>query len=171
MGTTPNLGIPYPEDTDLVIQGDDAMQAIAEKLDTVLDPAWCSGAQETPAFIGSGITVALPIDFGSEHFSIPGPGLIQYTGPTRLFWFSLTVTIGTDTAGRQVVELFHNDTIVLRTNQLQSGGFDGTHVLTRVLGLSSGDEIQANAYAIGASGGVVETTYVSIASVGPAGAV
>lgn len=41
MGTTPNLGIPYPENSDLVTNGAAAMQAIAEAADELGD-AWTS---------------------------------------------------------------------------------------------------------------------------------
>jgi hypothetical protein len=38
MGSTPNLGLPYPEESDLVIEGDDAIEALAVALDTALNP-------------------------------------------------------------------------------------------------------------------------------------
>jgi hypothetical protein len=41
MGTTPILGLPFPEDTDPVAQGADAIEALADALDTYLSsPGW-----------------------------------------------------------------------------------------------------------------------------------
>jgi hypothetical protein len=47
MGTTPNRGIPYPENSDLVTNGAAAMQAIAEALDGLPEVAVPAAANFT----------------------------------------------------------------------------------------------------------------------------
>lgn len=176
MGTTSRFGLPYPEGNGLVIQGDDAIQALAEAVDADLGavadapPAWCNGSAEPFVAIGAGITVELPVGDGSGHFTTPGGGFIQYTGPTRLFWFSATVTIDTLTVGRQIVSLYHESTPMIITNELDDSGADRTHVLTCALVLNNGESFHIDAHAHSGDG-TVETIRWFIASVGPAGVV
>jgi hypothetical protein len=42
-GTTPKYGLPYPTGTDRVADGDNAMQALAEKIDDTLAPTGTAG--------------------------------------------------------------------------------------------------------------------------------
>jgi len=49
MGTTPTFGFPYPDGSDLVISGDDVIEALATKLDDVLKPRWFIASAPTGA--------------------------------------------------------------------------------------------------------------------------
>lgn len=47
-GATPILGLPYPTGTDRVADGDNAIQALAAKLEEVLSPTWQNLAFQSP---------------------------------------------------------------------------------------------------------------------------
>lgn len=53
MGTTTN-GLPYPDPTDFVIDGDDAMQDLAEAADAAIWNAWVDGPNFSGVTIGNG---------------------------------------------------------------------------------------------------------------------
>lgn len=53
MGTTTN-GLPYPDPTDFVIDGDDAMQALAEAIDAAIWSPWQDGGNFSGVTIGNG---------------------------------------------------------------------------------------------------------------------
>lgn len=62
MGTTPG-GLPYPEGTDLVMDGDEAIEALAKAIDPRLPPAYATGTTivlNIPAQSVSSIAVTLP---------------------------------------------------------------------------------------------------------------
>jgi hypothetical protein len=81
MGTTANHALPYPEGTDLVISGDDAIQALAEAVDATLD--WDSALVigRVNAGVATGGNVVFPgIIHTAVDFTIDGSGVITYTG-------------------------------------------------------------------------------------------
>ena len=86
MGTTANLDLPYPEGTDLVISGDDAMQALAEAVDAYLTPQWASCVDDdaTPA-TPAGDVAAYDTVLTSGHFA-HAAGVLTYTGAAPR-WF------------------------------------------------------------------------------------
>lgn len=68
MGTTPQWAIPYPEGSDRVMDGDNAMQAIAEAVDTILTPHKAS-----PATVVSGADYTLTTTLALITGTVIGP--------------------------------------------------------------------------------------------------
>jgi hypothetical protein len=107
MGTTPNLDLPYPEGTDLVIGGDDAIQALAEALDASLNPNSALIVMEranSGAALGS-TPVAIPIPgtaLGLVGFTYDS-GVFTYTGAkSRTFMIDVEVQITNGSGGGTV---------------------------------------------------------------------
>lgn len=114
MGTTARRGYPYPEDSDLVIQGDDAIQALAEKID--LDVDWTQtvahiGLAESPSATGG------LVDFGPAvslmtGFTYTSGGTLTYTGPaSRMFVVCVSVEVtqgGTGASFQSSASVNHN---------------------------------------------------------------
>lgn len=100
MGTTASYGLPYPEATDLVINGDDAIQALAEATEAAFHASICKADVVGPDPIVPG---GAGLDFGTltatASFSEVSAGVIAYTGATRWHHVNARVsatTISTD---------------------------------------------------------------------------
>jgi hypothetical protein len=66
MATTPNLKIPYPVGTDRVADGDNAMQAIAERVEARMPWGWVGYAQATAdqtGIVGSATISGISVTF------------------------------------------------------------------------------------------------------------
>lgn len=124
MGTTPNLDLPYPESTDLVIQGDDAIQALAEKLDDVhaLDAYAAVRIGESSLTVsGSPTQVDWPgTEFGVAGFTRVGGGFV-YGGPTRAFLIAASVQV--EVGGPNMSQIASG--VVVRVDEVEVlGSFD-----------------------------------------------
>lgn len=120
MGTTTHLGLPYPEGTDLLISGDDAIQALAENLDTSLNPLGAFIVMDrasSGAAIG-GTLVVIPIPgtpLGLVGFTYDS-GVFTYTGTKdRTFMIDVEVEItngagGGTTSAESSLTMFFNGT-------------------------------------------------------------
>lgn len=102
MDTTPIYGIPFPEATDLVIAGDDDMEAIAfaveaqlARLDEHLVRQWHGVTAATPVqpVAGSGTLLGYDSGAGSGHFAFSA-GVLTYEGASpRWFYVSAGAVI------------------------------------------------------------------------------
>lgn len=97
MGTTAIYGLPYPDGTDLVIQGDDAIQALAEAVeDTIyggttfaqIAPADSSSATPSTAVLFPGTATMTGFTYTTG-----GGGALTYDGPPRLFIIYVSVEL------------------------------------------------------------------------------
>lgn len=167
MGTTARRGYPFPEATDLVIQGDDAIEALAAAVDVDVD--WT----QTVAHIGSAESTGLAdgsviaFDGGQSLMTgfTYGAGLLTYTGPAvRMFLACLSVEVAT--SGSNQASMSSN--VALRVNGTEiEGSYDmvastsggGTlqqravvHKITTFLLLNPGDVVTAVAGSTPANG-------------------
>lgn len=121
MGTTTNLDLPYPEGTDLVIGGDDAIQALAEELDTRLNPnstlIVMDRANSGGALGGTLTLIPIPgTPLGLAGFTYDS-GVFTYTGTkTRTFIIDVEVEItngagGGTTSAESSLTLFANGSL------------------------------------------------------------
>ena len=93
MGVTPSLGFHYPEDTDPVNQGAQAIKALATEVEAVL-PRVIAGAGSVDATNLSQIVI--PVDFGGVFTAPPFVTANAYYPPTALQY---TVQITGNSAG------------------------------------------------------------------------
>lgn len=186
MGTTPRLSLPYPEGSDLVIQGDDAIQALAETIDARHDLA--------AVVIGYGVDgQAIPADTPWTAEFPGGPlimdtfsysaGAITYNGATRNFIVCAEVEVTSSTPGGSsgsysTVSMWLNNTtqVALSSDNIQHGGFPESeditgrtvmHRITLPVALTVGTFITFRATA-GPAAGSIGTTMVRIYPIGPA---
>jgi hypothetical protein len=160
MGTTINHGLPYPEGTDLVISGDDAIQALAEAVDAKLE--WVTAAAFAHASAGSqAVSTDTVIHFpGTQSltgFAYDGAGGLHYTGGLRPFLIAVSVTInntGTDPESRIEVRV-NNVTIMGSESKTVGTAQTTTHTISVPCFLESGDVISivANAAPAGVTSG------------------
>lgn len=68
--TTPK-GFPYPEGTDRLMDGDNAIQALAEAVDDLTGASWGSAGQITGVIAGTPTQVTVTFPVG--HFDPDGP--------------------------------------------------------------------------------------------------
>lgn len=97
MTTTPKLGLPYPEDTGYVINGDDDIEALANAIEARLTAPGVLQVEmaNVGAALGAG-PQAVP--FPGSVSLIDGftfDGTVTYTGKTRFFMVAATVNIQT----------------------------------------------------------------------------
>ena len=84
-GTTTKLLLPYPTDTDLVTEGDEAIQALADRIEARLPWGWLAYAQVTAnQTLGVGgdltsLTVTLTLS-ASRRIRITGQTLVTASG-------------------------------------------------------------------------------------------
>jgi hypothetical protein len=74
--TTPT-GWPYPEGTDRVMDGDDAIHALASRLDTLLGYGIASGVALTPVPPAYDTVVSVPVVFPAGRFTKPPTVLVS----------------------------------------------------------------------------------------------
>lgn len=92
MGTTSDYGFPYPEGTDLLVGGDDAIQALAEAVNDRFQPIY--GYNVLAAVLGTTGGLNEPsAPAGSSHFTKSGVSEIYYAGPTRPFHIHMQLEI------------------------------------------------------------------------------
>lgn len=185
MGTTPILGLPYPEPTDRLRNDAAATRALAEATEARLTAdhraqiAHADSATTTP---GSGTPAAVDFPGVQEFmsgFSYAG-GTLTYSGPLRLFLVSVEVQVRMTRAGAATPSLTSfvdlvvsgasvgssRDEISVSGAEQHLDGRDVIHRVTVPVSLSSGDTV-----AVGASTnhpGVVGQTALRIYPIGPA---
>lgn len=107
MGTTPAFGLPYPDGSSLVIEGDDAIQALAERVAVLLTPAYAiaPAAASAPQLDVTGATPAT-FDglFGSGQVTLESGSTIRYTGPSR--WFLVDAEVQASMSGATTVSAY-----------------------------------------------------------------
>lgn len=178
MGST-SLGFPYPEGTDLVIEGDNAIRALAQALNDALKPAW--GIADAAGSSGqSGVSSSTPASFatpsGTGEFTLESGTTIRYTGPNR--WFMADFEVQANLAGSAnssgIATLVVNGSAVAgtaRTGLLLSSGTGApvqTLRITTPLVLSSGFSLQLLLSAATGTAGFTNKQF-RIASMGPTG--
>lgn len=103
MGTT-SKGYPYPEGTDLVVDGDDAIEALAEAIDAKLPAAMTAGNASIPN-AGGDATKSVTVTFPSGLFTVtPYVTIAARTAypEARSFWG----TTGANTSSFQAVNYY-----------------------------------------------------------------
>lgn len=179
MGTTPIYDLPYPEATDLVIQGDDAIQALAEKVEaalswgpgvTIVDGESARTCEGTGSYVDFTGTVA---SLGA--FSRVGDSF-QYDGAaSRMYLVSATVEVEMSNGTGQATM---GSTVTLRVNNVEARGSHdqvtsleagGTvrgrevvHAINLPLILAPGDLVAAYAAGSPGTGGVAALGSCSI---------
>lgn len=125
MGTTTYEAIPYPEGTDLVIQGDDAMQALAERVDLRI-ARWSGGSttDATPVALANNAWTDIVFSVGltvSDNVTASANTTLTYTGAgARWFLVSAGANIAVNGSqpngylrivhsGGVAAELIHSD--------------------------------------------------------------
>lgn len=161
MGTTANLSLPYPEGTDFVIQGDDAIQALAEQIEDRLypDASVSVGLGESAKAVSGATAVDFPGAASMGDFTVnAGNEIFTYTGEAdRFFMVAASVEIDTGAIGGSTSA---ESTVYLQQNGTNIGSsFDHVQTTTAVLErrrvvhqlsvpvqLGPGDTIAATAY-------------------------
>lgn len=179
MGTTPTFGLPYPDGTDLVVQGDDAIQALAEAIEARWAPAVAqiNLANNGSTIGGSLTTVAFPgtVAF-MEDFSYSA-GVLTYLGPLRLFNVSTSVAISIPAAGANSlvsqIQLWQSGVSIeqaeLRVDTASGGVLAATYHTHRIATptqLSAGDTLQVRAAS--SPNGVCGSVSLRVFPIGPA---
>lgn len=176
MGTTTNYGLPYPEATDLVIQGDDAIQALAEAVDSKLEwsPAAIFPRTESPAAVGSTAAVAWGSAALLAGFTYDTPTLTYTAAPQRLFIVDAEVSITISGAASlgSYVELrlngngFAASEDVIDIDGATMGVRRVTHRISTPVRLSMGDDLDVTASA--GPAGVLGMVGLRVYPIGPA---
>lgn len=153
MPTTPYAGLPYPDGTEFVVNGDDAIQALAEALDErFLGSAALNRAavQSIPnnivtfvAWTPASSELAGDFAFGTDGAN--PDNLLVYNGPTRWFAVVAQVQWSTLTAGTPTVQVVRNGVDVepgsiSQTALSATAGVVGS-VISCILKLEAGDEL------------------------------
>ena len=154
MVNTPAFGLPYPVGTDLVIAGDDAIQALAQRIEYLLTPAWAyAAAESSPPQIGVG-TTAVWATFGavgsSGQFAFDAAAeTLTYTGPTRWFLVQAEAHAATATVAptgstvvlySSAVARHDSNAKLFVTGNVQ--GFHYTHKISVPIQLSTGQNLK-----------------------------
>lgn len=142
MGTTTIFDLPYPEGSDDVIEGDDAMQALAERIEVLLTPAYAV-APAASSSLQTGITSATAATFagltGTGEFTLESGSTIRYTGPTR--WFLVDFEVEALAAGSTntltSAALAHDGTTIATSKLAVLIGGGGTSAPTAVLRITT----------------------------------
>lgn len=98
MGSTPVYGLPYPDGTDLVIEGDDALQALALAVEDMHEiEAVAIDEADTGVAVAAGLTAGITfpgtqLDLSGFTYS-SGTGEFTRTGAARLYIVSAQVEI------------------------------------------------------------------------------
>lgn len=180
MGTTSTFDLPYPEGTDLVIQGDDAVQALAEAVDARINPNTAS-VGIAPAESAKSVGAATTVDFPGTKFMGGFSGVTELftyaAGGTRFFLVSASVEVDVGSGGAASL----SSTVYVRHNGVEiAGSIDevsdsggtltmrkATHNISVPVNLADGDEIDVVAYAGGGTGSIGVTS-LRIYPIGPA---
>lgn len=154
MTDTTTHGKPFPEGTDLIINGNEAIQALAEYSDV-----WAYMDDPATTSIPSGVQTTIKLDDGtfgidtsSQFALVDSDTAIEYTGPTRFFLVNCNVGIAGAGPGKYF-QLYHTGGSGSGTNV---GGFvevaPGPKT-TGILLVSTGDKLHVEA--LQSSGGAV----------------
>lgn len=184
MGTTSEFALPYPEGSGLVIQGDDAIQALAEAVEAKI--RWDDGILQIEPADSASTANGDPVVFpGTQSLTAgftAGSGYVTYSGPLRLFHVYAEVAI--TTAGTNLAHV--SSTLILRYNGVtdiagsyddlvsQTSGPVGTiqtrtvvHKISVPAALSPGDSLAVHAFSTPSSGAIGNTS-MRIYPIGPA---
>lgn len=157
MGTTPNRGFPYPEGTDYVASGDDAIEALAMAVDGALTNRLFAVAEGGP-----GESVAANTDWVVDYAEMTGgPGFtaildggiaprFTYTGSSGR-WFLISVGVSVSAPGSTAIAL----NLVANGGVMASAvsGADDTHLtISLPAALGSGTDLSAYIRIDGAAG-------------------
>lgn len=182
MGTTTWFGLPYPESTDLVIQGDDAIQALAETVAARLAPD--ASLTVDPSTSGRAVGGATPVNItgatSAGSFTGDGDDFVYTGAANRFFIVCASVEVESSSAGTSTmtstVHLLHNGAIIQRSfDRVDSieNTSEGTlrarsvvHNLTAPVQLATGGVIGLTAFS--APGGTIGSTSLRIYPIGPA---
>lgn len=87
--TTPSLAIPYPVGTDRVMDGDNAMQSLAERVDLLLGGTGGATGGTAPVNAPGQWQAATPVNFCNDTSSAVAPG----TTITEARWMKIGKTV------------------------------------------------------------------------------
>jgi hypothetical protein len=169
MGTTPNLGFPFPEGGDLVIGGDDAIEALAAAVDAYLTAALAvkyltatGAAGDVPA--GGGFFGMQYAANTAEGFTTSDFITYTYTGPPRIFRIDAGATLSNDTTvvASQELQLLTSGGVAQRTRAFAEVA--GLHV-SYVAQLIAGDTLAAQVASGGSAGGSYQYGYLNAVAV------
>lgn len=165
MGTTPNRAIRYPEPSDLVTNGADAMKALATDVDTELGAAvnfaaYLPANQSIPHAQWTTITGLTEIvdtagALAAGVFTAPVSGLYLFTG--NVFWQS-------STAGARYTSLWRATSASIFAEipgvaQMSQAGIDPRQAVSALLHLNATDRVKIQSYqTTGAGLNVIGTT-------------
>ena len=164
MGTTPKRGIPYPGPSDLVTEGNAAMQAIAEQVDDELGTrVWFTSYRTGNKSIPNAAWTTLDgwsvvTEFGASFdeatgvFTAPSSGVYLFTASN--FWQS-------STAGARYLALWRaangSSTYgeIPGVAQMSTAGVDPRQNVSALLHMNAGDKIKAQVFQ--SSGGALNS--------------
>lgn len=106
---TATLSLPYPEGDEYVIGGDDAIEALAKRIDYVLGESYFNSALPTgsAAYIHGGTYATVGLNGPLENTSdfTYDAGLITYTGPRRPYTITGTAALHLTGAAQGTIDL------------------------------------------------------------------
>lgn len=82
--TTPKFAFPYPVGTDRVTDGDNAIQALAERVETILGTTRVSVVTKGPVSAGFKSTVWFPLAQNAGTLTLSAAGLVLVKGATDI---------------------------------------------------------------------------------------
>lgn len=134
MATTPIYGLPYPAGTDKILEGDDAMQALAlaveDRIRSSSGVAQLELANNGSTLTASAVTINhLGAQTFMAGFSYAG-GVLTYAGPLRLFIVATEVEVQVASAGTIAIE---SAVYLLRNGVSIAGSFDDIQIPTATL--------------------------------------
>lgn len=148
MGTTPIYGLPYPEGSGLVIQGDDDMQALAEAVEAELAEirtrsfiSMDAGPAQTFG-VGGGV---LEFSGGSmsTDWTHDGAGTFTFSGPNTWFIASLRVNMGPNTAAMRSTVVLSIAGAAVQISDMAAAAAGGTDYARHTHGITLPFRIEA----------------------------
>lgn len=179
MGATSAFDLPYPEGGDLVIEGDDAIQALAEAVEARMNPNMAYVTVD-PAESALGISGATEVDFpgAADLVGFSGAGLVfTYAGGgSRYFIVSASVEVEVASAGSEflssTVEVHYDGAArSISHDQVAHTGATlasrkVTHNISVPIHIVDGHPVTVYAYASGGTG-TLGVTSLRIYPIGP----